>query len=312
MTQDSAPRVRVFLGGIEDLHGEDGVDWDALTPGTVPWDENPSTLLWYVSDLLSARVAPSAAHAWYVYAEQGYGQCVLLGSFILDSDPQRSGITVAKNLEHCPHTRFVHCERIPLTVLDMMKEEELQGKSVGGFGSHLQAALQAQAVLYTHYEPCRYTYTDDDAAHDLAKIEAKNAARKPCVVYPVTIAALVLGGLLMMALKVGLWPGVSAGVGAVLILLVLPIAAAEAALVVIARLKEPRLAQEILRERLPVGPQTGEHHAVFSYGPRETIYSDESTSKRFGTGTERYQETEHFVFVTFEDGTIIPVDRLAL
>lgn len=167
-------------------------------------------------------------------------------------------------------------------------------------------------MLYTHFEPRHYTYTDEDAAHDLAMIEAKKTARKPGVVYPVTIAALVLGGLLMMALKVGHWPGAFAVVGAASMLLVLLIAAAEAALVVIARLKEPRLAQQILLEHLPVGPQAGEHHAVFSYGLRSTIYRDESTSKWSGMGAVRHQTGERFVFVTLEDGTVIPVDMAAL
>lgn len=307
----ASSRVRVFLGGSDLIDDEKGIDWNTLTPGTVQWDGDPAALLWYVADLLSTRLVPSAAHVWYVYMEQGYGQCALLGSFGLHPDVQNR-MTVAEGLDCCPRTRFIHCERIPVAALGVLNEEELAGRSDGVYGTHLRTTLQVEAMMFTYYEPCRYTYADEDVARDLAKIEAKDAVRKPRVIYPISITALVLGAILMMVLKVGLWPGISAVVGSVMLLFVLPIVGAEVAIILFEKRMEKTIAADILAKRLPVGGELGQHHAVFSYGPRETTYSDENASRRVGVGTEKFQTTESFVLVTFDDGTMIPVLKEAL
>jgi hypothetical protein len=306
-----SPSVRVFLGGANFADGEDGVDWNTLTPGIVPWDEDPAVLLRYVANLLASRVAFSAAHVWYVYAEQGYDQRVLLGSFGLHPDSQ-DRLAVVESIERCPHMRFVHCERIPVAALEILGEAELKGCSDGPYATHLQTTLQAEAVMYTHYVPCHYTYSDEEVARELAKVEAKNEVRKPVVVYPLTIAALVLGAILMMVLKVGLWPGASAVVGSVLLLFVLPIAGSIGAIALVGKRMEASIARDILAKRLPVGEQRCQHDAVFSYGPLETLYTDEGTSRRFGVGTETFMTTVSFVLVSFEDGTLIPVSKAAL
>lgn len=306
-----SPKVRVFLGSGNAASGKDDSDWSTRTRGGVLWDEDPTVLLRRVTDLLSVCAAVTSTHVWYVYAEQGYGQHVLVGSLGLHPDVQNR-LVVVESVERCPRTRFLHCEPVPVAALEMLGELEIKGYSNGPYATHLKTSMQAEAVVFTHFEPCHYTYSDEDVARELAKVEAKEKVRKPAVVYPITIAALVLGAVLMMVLKVGLWPGASAVVGSVLLLFVLPIVSSLMALFLTGNWMEASLARDILAKRLPVGERRGQHDAVFSYAPAETLYTDESTSRRFAMAAESLKTTEHFVLVTPEDGTIIPVSKAAL
>lgn len=297
---DEEAPIWLYIGGqgtgenvlVAELHGQ------------LFWCADAKTLLRRASAHLRGQ------GAWVVYAEQGYGKGVFVGSIAYRGNAE--GLHIEIGGEICPRTRFLYCEHMSLNQLDMMSElgEKHQDSLLTRRVSQM---LKACALDCTSREECIYTYTDDDVAYDMAKAQASLEVQRRSVVYPLTLTALITSALLYWILKLALLPGALSVVVAVAMLMVLPVVAAYGGMRLIRMLREPAIVRTILTSKLPVGHQLGEHRARFSWGIDRVLYMDEGSDlSRPLEDIETMDELERYMVVHLKDGTIFPVSLRAL
>lgn len=246
--------------------------------------------------------------AWEVCVETGYGEGLLVGQISYDS---ATGKIRLRHLEQaCPKTSFVYCEHLDDYWLSVVQDTH-QSRLMGSFTSHLKKMMQYCALDNTHLTECHYLYVDEDVALELAQKRVPSMTRKLTV--PVTLAMLVLGALLMGALRIVLWPEPFSFIGILISLMIMPVVASCGIMHLITQSITRRIAREILVTDLPVGTRSGRHEAAFSLGPEVILYRDEGVElRRERREVESFDETKRYVLVRLRGGKTIPIDKQAL
>ena len=315
-------RVRVYVPaslGMSDRGTDDPIDrvllsTKAACAGTVRLAPSTRELLWgVVSTLCQCRLGSNQMDRtgiFEVYAKT-MGNCDTshrIGRIHWDhTDGGECKIQWAS--DDYPAIGLIYCDFLGDGAERIVLDPSSDDKIAFGHERHLEQMLQCCALHNTYLTSCGYTYSGEEAAREYAAKRVEGDTQNVVTSLVVTIPMMLLGALLMYVTRAALWPGLLAVAGCLFFLLVLPVAAGSGVLYLIRRRKIMRFVAE--RVEGGVLPTAGQHHARFSMRPGGVLYRDEERELR-DEGLLDISDTEHYLFVTLQNGVTIPVTKSEL